>query len=144
MTCLSLRKRVPGLTRRAIDSWCLGLQCPKSTCTRKRWHTSQRRFSRVHAARLALCLCIASGAACVDDESIGRSPDQASSGPIGCETRAPSIGGGSRRRWVVSHGRSIMTEPSPGAVPLFDPVAWRLCFRFVDGDAYDAEIVDYH
>ena len=21
---------------------------------------------------------------------------------------------------------------------------WRLCFRFVDGDAYDAEIVDYH
>lgn len=21
---------------------------------------------------------------------------------------------------------------------------WRLCFRFRDGDAYDAEIVDYH
>ena len=21
---------------------------------------------------------------------------------------------------------------------------WRLCFRFVDGDAYDVEIVDYH
>ena len=21
---------------------------------------------------------------------------------------------------------------------------WRLCFRFVDGNAYDAEIVDYH
>ncbi len=21
---------------------------------------------------------------------------------------------------------------------------WRLCFRFIDGDAYDAEIVDYH
>ena len=21
---------------------------------------------------------------------------------------------------------------------------WRLCFRFADGDAYDAEIVDYH
>ena len=21
---------------------------------------------------------------------------------------------------------------------------WRLCFRFVDGDAHDAEIVDYH
>ena len=21
---------------------------------------------------------------------------------------------------------------------------WRLCFSFVDGDAYDAEIVDYH
>lgn len=21
---------------------------------------------------------------------------------------------------------------------------WRLCFRFVDGDAYDAEIVDWH
>lgn len=21
---------------------------------------------------------------------------------------------------------------------------WRLCFRFLDGDAYDAEIVDYH
>ena len=21
---------------------------------------------------------------------------------------------------------------------------WRLCFRFVGGDAYDAEIVDYH
>ena len=21
---------------------------------------------------------------------------------------------------------------------------WRLCFRFVAGDAYDAEIVDYH
>ena len=21
---------------------------------------------------------------------------------------------------------------------------WRLCFRFVDGDAWDAEIVDYH
>ncbi len=21
---------------------------------------------------------------------------------------------------------------------------WRLCFRFVDGDAYDVEIIDYH
>lgn len=21
---------------------------------------------------------------------------------------------------------------------------WRLCFRFVDGDAFDVEIVDYH
>ena len=21
---------------------------------------------------------------------------------------------------------------------------WRLCFRWVDGDAYDVEIVDYH
>lgn len=21
---------------------------------------------------------------------------------------------------------------------------WRLCFRFLDGDAYDVEIVDYH
>ena len=21
---------------------------------------------------------------------------------------------------------------------------WRLCFRFIDGDAYDVEIVDYH
>jgi proteic killer suppression protein len=21
---------------------------------------------------------------------------------------------------------------------------WRVCFRFVDGDAYDVEIVDYH
>ena len=21
---------------------------------------------------------------------------------------------------------------------------WRLCFRFVEGDAYDVEIVDYH
>ena len=21
---------------------------------------------------------------------------------------------------------------------------WRICFRFVDGDAYDVEIVDYH
>lgn len=21
---------------------------------------------------------------------------------------------------------------------------WRLCFRYSDGDAYDAEIVDYH
>ncbi|WP_439645634.1 type II toxin-antitoxin system RelE/ParE family toxin [Candidatus Thiosymbion oneisti] len=21
---------------------------------------------------------------------------------------------------------------------------WRLCFRFTDGNAYDAEIVDYH
>ena len=21
---------------------------------------------------------------------------------------------------------------------------WRLCFRFADGNAYDAEIVDYH
>ncbi len=21
---------------------------------------------------------------------------------------------------------------------------WRLCFRYIDGDAYDAEIVDYH
>lgn len=21
---------------------------------------------------------------------------------------------------------------------------WRLCFRFKDGDAYDAQIVDYH
>ena len=21
---------------------------------------------------------------------------------------------------------------------------WRLCFRFIDGDAHDAEIVDYH
>ena len=21
---------------------------------------------------------------------------------------------------------------------------WRLCFRFVEGDAFDAEIVDYH
>ena len=21
---------------------------------------------------------------------------------------------------------------------------WRMCFPFVDGDAYDAEIVDYH
>lgn len=21
---------------------------------------------------------------------------------------------------------------------------WRLCFRFVDGDAYDVELVDYH
>lgn len=23
-------------------------------------------------------------------------------------------------------------------------VRWRLCFRFADGNAYDAEIVDYH
>lgn len=23
-------------------------------------------------------------------------------------------------------------------------VRWRLCFRFVGGDAYDAEIIDYH
>ena len=23
-------------------------------------------------------------------------------------------------------------------------VRWRLCFRFVEGNAYDAEIVDYH
>jgi proteic killer suppression protein len=21
---------------------------------------------------------------------------------------------------------------------------WRICFRFVDGDAYDVEITDYH
>jgi len=21
---------------------------------------------------------------------------------------------------------------------------WRLCFRFIDGDAYDVEITDYH
>jgi plasmid maintenance system killer protein len=21
---------------------------------------------------------------------------------------------------------------------------WRICFRFVDGDAYDVEIADYH
>ena len=21
---------------------------------------------------------------------------------------------------------------------------WRICFRFVDGDAYDVEIIDYH
>ncbi len=21
---------------------------------------------------------------------------------------------------------------------------WRICFRFVDGDAFDVEIVDYH
>lgn len=21
---------------------------------------------------------------------------------------------------------------------------WRLCFRFIDGDAYDVEIIDYH
>ncbi len=21
---------------------------------------------------------------------------------------------------------------------------WRICFRFIDGDAYDVEIVDYH
>lgn len=21
---------------------------------------------------------------------------------------------------------------------------WRICFRFVDGDAYDVEVVDYH
>ena len=89
----------------------------------RRWHTSHRRFSRVSAAQLALCLCIAGGAACVDEESTGRSQDRASAGPIRCETRAPSVGGGGRHRWVVSHGRSIVTEPSPGAVPLlFDPV----------------------
>ncbi len=21
---------------------------------------------------------------------------------------------------------------------------WRICFRFIDGDAYDVEITDYH
>jgi proteic killer suppression protein len=28
------------------------------------------------------------------------------------------------------------------AIAINDP--WRICFRFVDGDAYDVEVCDYH
>jgi proteic killer suppression protein len=28
------------------------------------------------------------------------------------------------------------------SIAVNDP--WRICFRFVDGDAYDVEICDYH
>jgi proteic killer suppression protein len=28
------------------------------------------------------------------------------------------------------------------AISINDP--WRICFRFVDGDAYDVEVCDYH
>jgi len=28
------------------------------------------------------------------------------------------------------------------SISVNDP--WRICFRFVDGDAYDVEITDYH
>ena len=31
-----------------------------------------------------------------------------------------------------------------GAHAIFINDQWRICFRFVDGDAYDVEVTDYH
>ena len=31
-----------------------------------------------------------------------------------------------------------------GQFSIFINEQWRICFRFVDGDAYDVEITDYH
>ena len=48
---------------------------------------------------------------------------------------------------VASAGRPDLSAPDTGSVVLSwisINDQWRICFRFIDGDAYDVEITDYH
>lgn len=45
---------------------------------------------------------------------------------------------------LKSVGLHKLTGNRKGQWAMTINVAWRLCFRFRDGDAWDVEIVDYH
>ena len=75
----------------------------------------------------------------------------------GCDASSPSRGSPNEsscnwvppRRWLSSgHRREIDSRHSRATAEVAYGIrinaSWRLCFRFADGNAYDAEIVDYH
>lgn len=51
---------------------------------------------------------------------------------------------GPRGRLVDSRGRELIERDREGQYSISVNDQWRICFRFVDGDAYDVELTDYH
>jgi hypothetical protein len=64
------------------------------------------------------------------------------------EEREGKVGRGVGKDWRRAPVR-LSAEPFLSCVTLhitmkLEKKQWRLCFRFIDGDSYEVEIVDYH